>query len=77
MPYTRPMTFEERHSHNDMGTNLDLLTPEHRKKYEAFDFYRAGGGVVCTICNKLYYDHPNVVGALWLTEICNRDLVKL
>lgn len=75
MPYTRPLTFEERHQHDAFGNAPELLDPKHAAKMESM--YRAGGDVVCQKCGKVYYDHPNVVGALWLIELCNGDLVHL
>jgi len=71
------MMFEERHMHDDLGNCEALLDPKHKAKLDACDFYRAGGDKQCETCGKVYYDHPNVVGALWLTEICSGELVKL
>jgi hypothetical protein len=38
---------------------------------------RAGGECVCPVCGKLYSRHPAVSGEEWLTELCDRVLVKL
>ena len=57
------------------------LTPEEEDRI--MKSYRAGGDVVCEVCGKVYYDHPEykpsakTCGYVWLNEICNGDLVKL
>ena len=44
---------------------------------------RAGGDVVCSICNKKYYDHPFIENCLdnegrpYLNIICDGTIVKL
>lgn len=48
-----------------------------RKKFEAGDFQRVGGGVVCERCGKQYYDHKPLDHATFLTVLCDRSLVKL
>jgi|WetSurMetagenome_2_1015567.scaffolds.fasta_scaffold588172_2 hypothetical protein len=46
-------------------------------------WYRAGGDVICTECNKPYKDHPmdkdihDQDGNLYLNVLCNGDRVKL
>jgi len=48
------------------------------------DYFRACGDVVCMICGRIYYDHPQLYDytetppeftGLWL--LCNGDLVHL
>ena len=63
--------------HDEFGNCTELRKPEHHAKIEACDTYRAGGDMVCDKCGKIYYDHPYVLGALWLKELCNGDLVHL
>lgn len=78
MRATRPLTFEQRHvDHDAMGNAPHLLDPVHAAKIVHGHWRRASGDVVCERCNKLYYDHPHVVGALWLVETCDGRLVKL
>lgn len=38
---------------------------------------RAGGGVVCDLCGKQFYDHPRVKELPFLTKLCDGTLVKL
>lgn len=65
--------------HDDMGNAPELMPEADRMRVfgEAPDWYRAGGECVCKDCGKLYYDHPAVLGALWLTRLCDNTMVKL
>lgn len=73
--HTRPMTYDERCMHDDMLNAPQLLDPKHEALLEK-GIGRAGGGAVCA-CGNVYQDHPAVVGALWVTELCDGSLVKL
>ena len=42
------------------------------------EWYRASGDCVCSICGKLYYDHPYFVEPYeWINILCDGDMVKL
>lgn len=71
--------FEQRMLHDDMGNAPDLMSEEERERIfgDTPDWYRAGGDCVCDGCGKLYYDHGPVLGALWLTRLCDNTFVKL
>lgn len=75
--YTRPITLEERHLHDDLGNCDRLLDPRHKALIEAGQYRRAGGDTVCSVCGVTYYSHPTVVGALWLKAGCGDFLLKL
>jgi hypothetical protein len=66
-----------RRQHDDFGNCPELLSPEDAAALDEGRWDRAGGAVVCDVCGKQYYDHPNVIGALWLTRVCDGSLVKL
>lgn len=69
--------FEIRVQHDNLGNAPHLLTASDAAHLEEGNFRRASGDVVCTVCGKLYYDHPLVIGALWLNRVCGDDLVHL
>jgi hypothetical protein len=64
--------------HDYLGNAPHLMSPVDRVRVfgDRPDWMRAGGGCLCK-CGKEYYDHPPVVGALWLTRLCDDELVKL
>lgn len=62
--------------HDSLGNAPELMPADERARVEAGDFKRVGGGVRCS-CDRLYYDHPPVLGALWLTRLCDGSFVKL
>lgn len=62
--------------HDGNGNADHLLSDDDRVKLDECQWYRAGGDCVCE-CGKVYYDHPPVLGALWLQRLCNGDLVHL
>lgn len=68
-----------RRRHDDLGCAPDLMPPEERERVygESPDFYRTAGACLCGDCGRTYYDHPQVLGALWLVRLCNNDFVKL
>jgi hypothetical protein len=70
------MPIEVREQHDTMGNAPHLLCDEDRVKIDACDFSRAGGECVCS-CGKRYWQHPLVVGALWLNKLCDGSLVHL
>lgn len=71
--------FELRVQHDDMGNAPHLMDPWDRVRAfgEVPVWHRAGGGCICTDCGKEYNDHPAVLGALWLTRLCDDSFVKL
>lgn len=69
--------YDIRLQHDDMGNAPHLLSAADTERLEAGDYRRASGDVVCETCGKLYYDHPLLVGALWLNVLCDGDLVHL
>jgi hypothetical protein len=63
--------------HDEQGNAPDLMPEEERVRvFDHGDWKRVSGGVRCS-CGKLYYDHPQVLGALWLTRLCDNSFVKL
>lgn len=63
--------------HDDLGNAPHLMPEDERARvFDQGDWKRVGGGVRCS-CNRLYYDHPPVVGAMWLTRLCDGSFVKL
>lgn|GEM_PF-4255813 len=68
-----------RRQHDDMGNAPHLMTPLNRERVfgESQDWMRAAGACLCGVCGKQYNDHPSVLGALWLTELCDGEFVKL
>ena len=65
--------------HDNLGNAEHLLSESdaNRLREDNQDWFRSGGDCVCDTCGKLYYDHPPVIGALWLTRLCDDTLVKL
>lgn len=41
------------------------------------DWRRAGGDVLCGVCGRCYFDHPQAVPHLWLQLLCDGRYVKL
>lgn len=41
------------------------------------EWHRAGGGVYCKVCGRVYYDHPRAVPHTYLTLLCDGRYVKL
>lgn len=68
-----------RRQHDDLGNAPDLMPPADRERVfgESQDWFRAAGACRCPVCGREYYDHPSVLGALWLTRICDDTFVKL
>lgn len=64
--------------HDEMGNAPHLMSETDRERVfgGAPDWNRAGGGARCS-CGRLYYDHGPVVGAMWLTRLCDDTFVKL
>lgn len=63
--------------HDSLGNAEHLMPEDERKRvFEDGDFKRVGGGCRCS-CGRLYYDHKPVLGALWLTRLCDDTFVKL
>ena len=60
---------------NDLPRFADLYTDA--AGVARIDRDRAGGGVVCDECGHLYYDHPELPGATFLTVLCDGSVVKL
>jgi hypothetical protein len=63
--------------HDALGNAPELMPEDERVRvFDHGDWKRVGGGIRCT-CDRLYYDHEPVLGALWLTRLCNGQFVKL
>lgn len=71
------MPYELYVQHDHFGNADHLLSEGDRAILDECLWYRAGGDVICEDCQKPYYDHPPVIGALWLQRLCNGDLVHL
>lgn len=63
--------------HDEWGNAPDLLAKADAEALEDGRWRRAGGDCECRTCGKKYYDHPRVLGALWLTRTCSGKLFKL
>lgn len=63
--------------HDELGNAPHLLSPKHKSLLERGSINRVSGDCLCTVCGKKYYDHPQILGALWLNELCDGRLVKL
>lgn len=73
---TMPMSQHMRDMHDHMGNCEELQSVEVKAKLEAGDWRRVSGDVICKKCGKIGYDHPRVMGALWLNVLCDGSLVK-
>jgi len=71
------ISYDNWQRHDDMGNCVELRSPEHNTAIESGDIYRVSGACICVVCGKDYYSHQPVLGALWLTRLCNGQLVKL
>uniref|UniRef100_A0AB74UM69 Uncharacterized protein n=1 Tax=Caulobacter phage BL57 TaxID=3348355 RepID=A0AB74UM69_9VIRU len=71
------ISYELRQQHDEYGNAEHLLSDADYAVILAGTWRRVSGDNLCGHCGKLYYDHPQVIGALWLTRICNGSLVKL
>ncbi|AXQ68239.1 hypothetical protein HOT99_gp035 [Caulobacter phage CcrBL10] len=69
--------YEVRQQHDEWGNAEHLLAPADAAVLEAGSWRRVSGDCTCETCAKLYYDHPPVLGALWLNRLCTGELVKL
>lgn len=71
------ISYELREQHDDMGNAPHLMPETERVRvFDSGDWKRAGGDCICA-CGRVYYDHPSVLGALWLTRLCDDTFVKL
>lgn len=68
---------EIREQYDDMGNAPHLLSDEDRIKIDNNEMHRASGECICETCGKEYRQHNDVIGALWLTKLCDGTLVKL
>ena len=56
--------------YDEHGNCEALLSEIDRQALEEGQYPRASGEVQCR-CGTIYYDHPRVQGALWLTRTCD------
>jgi hypothetical protein len=63
--------------YDSLGNCIEDLSEKHKEDLMTGNYRRSAGLCICPDCGKEYYSHPYVKGALWLTELCNGDLVKL
>jgi hypothetical protein len=70
------ISLDIRARHDDLGNCPELLDPVDAQRIKDGDVARVSGECVCSFCGKKYYDHPPVIGALWLTKLCDGLLVK-
>lgn len=71
------ISYEQYKEHDDSGNAPHLLSDNDKLKLDSGAVQRVGGGCICSICSKEYYDHPPVLGALWCRRLCDNRLVKL
>ena len=69
--------FDIRIQHDNNLNAPHLLADEDRAKLEAGEMLRVGGDGICEMCGKVWYDHPVVLGALYLNRACDGTLLKL
>lgn len=66
------------YQHDAMGNAPHLMPEEDRRRvFEEGDWQRTAGACICEGCGKQFYDHPVVVGAMWLNRLCDGSFVKL
>lgn len=66
-----------RRQYDDWGNADHLLSEPDRVRLDEGDWFRAAGECLCPICQRPYWRHPLVVGALWLHRLCTNELVHL
>lgn len=63
------------------ATKIVKSWPSWKKNYtltsNSPEIKRVNGGLVCSICNKTYYEHPPIHEEPYLTLLCNEERVKL
>lgn len=70
----RPPTLEE---WSDDGTyRPEKIDPAIVKRIEDGEWKRAGGGCFC-VCGNMYSEHRPILGANFLTLLCDNRIVKL
>lgn len=67
---------EIRNQHDEYGNAENLRDEETVKVLDENTWYRASGDCICDFCKESYWKHSSVLGALWLTKLCNGDYVK-
>lgn len=65
-----------RRRHDDLGNAPDLLSLEDAEKIDRGEYVRTSGDALCE-CGRKHREHDPVIGALWLTRLCDGRLVKL
>ena len=63
--------------HDSYGNASHLLSTKDKEALEQGNWQRASGECVCFTCGKAYWQHPMVLGALWLHRVCGNILVHL
>lgn len=71
------ITLEQRQRHDAHGNAPELLSEKDAEKIEEGNYSRASGLCTCSKCGTLFADHFPVIGALWLTRLCDGRLVHL
>ncbi|AXQ69681.1 hypothetical protein HOU03_gp099 [Caulobacter phage CcrSC] len=69
--------YDLRQQHDEWGNNPALLSAEDRSAIDLGAWKRAGHETLCETCDRPYWKHPEVIGALWLHRLCDNTLVKL
>ena len=60
--------------HDANGNNSDLLDPAIEERMNNGEIQRASGEAICEKCGLNYYQHPRILGALYLTLGCNNEI---
>lgn len=68
---------EIRELHDTWGNAPFLLERKAQLALDHGTWFRTSGDLICPYCNKDYYSHPQVIGALWLRKICTGEYVHL
>lgn len=63
--------------HDSNGNNFDLIDPAIEVRMENGEIQRASGEVICAKCGLTYYQHPRILGVLYLALGCNNEILKL
>ena len=72
-----PISYDLYVQHDELGNAPHLLSAEDKALIDSGDTPRVCGQVICVHCGREYNDHPEVIGALWLTKLCDGRIVKL
>lgn len=56
---------------------FEAISEQDKNRVAQHDWTTALGDTVCKKCKQSYWVHEHVIGARWLTRLCNDSLVRL